>query len=178
MAKIETRLREWAATIVDRELDDEDKDNLYDELARAANEIEELANENKELRDERDVDHYANIALYSALEEERKKHEWVSVKDRLPEEGQVVIACGKKSATSGMYQGIGTKPEYWWWRGKTIKTVTHWMPLPDPPKGEIELVLHAKEEADGSVTQDELTLDGKRIQMLGIVELPKGEEEC
>lgn len=57
-------------------------ENLYNEYLELKEELEaerkkyeKLAKENKELRDERDVDHYANIALYSALEEERKKHD-------------------------------------------------------------------------------------------------------
>ena len=63
--------------------------------------------------------------------------EWISVDDRLPEIGEIVLACGKRHATSGMFQGASIKnPKLWNWKGNTLKQVTHWMPLPQPPKGE------------------------------------------
>ena len=58
---------------------------------------------------------------------------WISVKDRLPEVGKVVLAFGTRSATTGMFQGVGTRNDLWWWKGHTIKHVSHWMPLPEPP---------------------------------------------
>ena len=54
--------------------------------------------------------------------------EWISVKDRLPEEGLANIKCGG----------------WCWWEGydcdndEEIRVdVTHWMMLPDPPKEDI-----------------------------------------
>ena len=61
---------------------------------------------------------------------------WIPVTERLPEIGTVVLAHGKRSATTGMFQGTDSKPQYWWWKHNTIKEVTHWMPLPEPPKEE------------------------------------------
>ena len=61
---------------------------------------------------------------------------WIPVTERLPEAGEVVLACGKRHATSGMFQGVlRNKPNMWHWKGNTLKEVTHWMPLPVPPKG-------------------------------------------
>lgn len=60
--------------------------------------------------------------------------EWISVKERLPEKGQVVLAFGTRSATTGQFHGVTTKPNYWRWKGNTIKHVSHWMPLPEPPE--------------------------------------------
>lgn len=62
------------------------------------------------------------------------KPKWISVEERLPEKGTVVLAFGTRSATTGQFQGVGTAPWFWWWKGHTIKRVTHWMPLPEPPK--------------------------------------------
>jgi len=59
---------------------------------------------------------------------------WISVEDRLPEKGAVVLAFGTRSATTGQFQGIGSRPWFWYWKGNTIKRVTHWMPLPEPPE--------------------------------------------
>ena len=59
--------------------------------------------------------------------------EWISVKDRLPEENGIYLTFNKKrqyefhmfQTGKRMWQGI------WEEDG-----VTHWMPLPQPPKGE------------------------------------------
>ena len=60
---------------------------------------------------------------------------WIPVTERLPEKGEVVLACGKRHATSGMFQGaLRNNPKLWHWKGNTLKEVTHWMPLPEPPK--------------------------------------------
>lgn len=61
---------------------------------------------------------------------------WISVEERLPEDGKIVLAFGKRHATSGQFRGTGRKPNLWIWRGNMYKDVTHWMPLPEPPKGE------------------------------------------
>lgn len=61
-------------------------------------------------------------------------NDWISVKDRLPEVGKVVLAFGTRSATTGMFQGVGARNDLWWWKGHTIKHVSYWMPLPEPPK--------------------------------------------
>ena len=59
--------------------------------------------------------------------------EWISVKDRLPEGGEIVIICTEKGF---VYAGelIG---DTWFLDNDSWTTnVTHWMPLPQPPKGE------------------------------------------
>jgi hypothetical protein len=57
--------------------------------------------------------------------------EWISVKDRLPEQGQEVI----------VYSGGVLKPtvfayQFWNKHYDSWARITHWMPLPEPPKGE------------------------------------------
>ena len=63
--------------------------------------------------------------------------EWISVKDRLPENicPVLVVLEGISTAFNGWYHdgkwwtaGAGTRP--------FTQKVTHWMPLPQPPKGE------------------------------------------
>lgn len=63
--------------------------------------------------------------------------QWIPVTERLPEHGEIVLAFGKRHATSGMFRGTSpTKPNWWHWKGNMYKEVSHWMPLPEPPKGE------------------------------------------
>ena len=66
-----------------------------------------------------------------------KYPEWVSVQDRLPKIGEVVLAFGTRSATTGMFQGtMPDRPNVWMWKNHTPKHVSHWMPLPEPPMRE------------------------------------------
>lgn len=57
---------------------------------------------------------------------------WISVKDRLPEEGQYVLIY------SNYVSGYGIRiSQYFHNRFSMGNTdTTHWMPLPEPPKGE------------------------------------------
>ena len=63
--------------------------------------------------------------------------EWISVKDRLPENiaNRVLVVCER---SNGVFYAHYEKP--FWINLETdkpfISTVTHWMPLPEPPKGE------------------------------------------
>lgn len=95
--------------------------------------IEEAVDRLNEIKSEghliRDDDIAINMAI-EALERDR----WISVNQRLPKEGQVVLAQGLRSCTTGQFQGITIAPRYWWWKGHTIKEVTYWRPLPLPPK--------------------------------------------
>lgn len=58
---------------------------------------------------------------------------WISVNDRLPVDMGTVLIAHKGGVSFGWFNGS------YWTRGaatkhKPIKTVTHWMPLPEPPK--------------------------------------------
>lgn len=64
--------------------------------------------------------------------------EWISVKDRLPEDGEIVLVCGIRG---GVYTAVFNKPgQYRGLHKLNSKShycdPTHWMPLPQPPKGE------------------------------------------
>lgn len=71
-------------------------------------------------------------------------NQWISVKDRLPEENERVLACYinplRKDRPPRMMVGEGTSTQIV--KGKTYlwcggwRSITHWMPLPEPPKGE------------------------------------------
>ena len=64
--------------------------------------------------------------------------EWISVKDRLPEIGRSVIAYNApaKCAAEAMYKGEGMFLQFRWSARLQKHEVTHWMLMPEPPKGE------------------------------------------
>lgn len=65
---------------------------------------------------------------------------WISVKDRLPDkEGQYLCWFGKNTVIKGA--AIATYLEMWQAFGsleslETYPNVTHWMPIPEGPKGD------------------------------------------
>jgi hypothetical protein len=71
--------------------------------------------------------------------------EWISVEERLPEHDKLVLVCDANEGVHG-YVGIWSfeidkddGSDCWydsggWWH--PLEEVTHWMPLPEPPKGE------------------------------------------
>lgn len=66
-------------------------------------------------------------------------NQWISVKDRLPEEQQCILVHEKDYGVMlGDYQGIKYSQPVWIVRkqGLIMRTteVTHWQPLPEPPK--------------------------------------------
>ncbi len=72
-----------------------------------------------------------------------KMDEWISVENRLPERQQNILAYGERSliwsgTRLGTYQVEFSQDDdgdYWISGGnRTLKNVTHWMPLPDPPE--------------------------------------------
>lgn len=77
--------------------------------------------------------------------------EWISVEDRLPDidpygkgryggarSVRVLCACKQRSgrtfAKEGYYEPCGNGKVFWRIPG-SVDSVTHWMPLPEPPKG-------------------------------------------
>lgn len=65
--------------------------------------------------------------------------EWISVKDRLPEEREDVlirVKCANYfNIEQGYYKGNNEWVNCWCSiRNEGLYPVTHWMPLPEPPK--------------------------------------------
>jgi hypothetical protein len=64
---------------------------------------------------------------------------WISVKDRLPENRDDVLLCRKwwneiRNPQMGWYNEVSG--EWFDLSNRVIHNVTHWMPLPEPPKEE------------------------------------------
>ena len=55
---------------------------------------------------------------------------WISVRDRLPENGLTVLLYSKiDEIQTGWLSGLSFETSY-----DCISDVTHWMPLPEPPE--------------------------------------------
>ena len=64
--------------------------------------------------------------------------EWISVDDRLPEDDSDVLAYSRKGEEGRIYPANYAKG-VWFdciFNTPATDTTTHWMPLPEPPKGE------------------------------------------
>jgi hypothetical protein len=79
--------------------------------------------------------------LLSEWTEEINKHKWISVEERLPEAGVFVLLQYAKNAQNPTLHARNTmavgRYEYGMFlvEGCSVR-VTHWMPLPEPPKEE------------------------------------------
>ena len=65
--------------------------------------------------------------------------EWVSVDDELPDVGGYVVCIAKRNPFSRFMPMVARIEKNGWVNPMTeqyISEVTHWMPLPQPPKGE------------------------------------------
>ena len=65
--------------------------------------------------------------------------EWVSVEDGLPENGGYVVCIAKRNPFSRFMPMVARIEKNGWANPITdqyISEVTHWMPIPQPPKGE------------------------------------------
>ena len=62
--------------------------------------------------------------------DEEKRGQWVSVKDELPEPCKAVLVYGKTGDMVNWRVDYITECGMW----ANSFTVTHWMPLPEPPK--------------------------------------------
>ena len=65
--------------------------------------------------------------------------EWISVKDRLPEAGGYVVCIAKRNPFSRFMPMVARIEKNGWVNPITeqyISEVTHWMPIPQPQKGD------------------------------------------
>ena len=61
--------------------------------------------------------------------------EWISVEDRLPEnETQCIGYFNHKWQVDFRVNEVWFTNNRWYWDLDLIENITHWMPLPEPPK--------------------------------------------
>ena len=71
--------------------------------------------------------------------EELSKPKWIPVTERLPKEGEFVLAYGDlyPNKHDGGVIAVSKRMDWNYWQGfGRERNITHWMPLPQPPKEE------------------------------------------
>lgn len=76
----------------------------------------------------------ACVLAVAALREQEQRR-WISVSERLPENGQKVVFFnyGADAVYAGKFNYVGKKGTVWFRAGKTSYPGSYWMPLPEPP---------------------------------------------
>ena len=72
--------------------------------------------------------------LYNAGYRKQSVGEWISVEERLPQECTQVIVCDEDWTVGEAF--YYKEDRFEWIDSEKLAFVTHWMPLPEPPKGE------------------------------------------
>ena len=65
-----------------------------------------------------------------------KASEWISVKDRLPEDDRNVLVYDDHDIQFWVAWHDECHNNWYTQEGESVYGVSHWMPLPQPPKGE------------------------------------------
>ena len=127
------------------------KEKLVELLKRTDREVYEELKDREDYREEMLWDYFASNLIANGV----TVPEWISVKDRLPEEdgkylvfeqsngrtNTSVLRFAKDARKVDKYDFKGRWKNAWYeydseWGHYTVNSVTHWMPLPKPPKGE------------------------------------------
>ena len=77
--------------------------------------------------------------IYNWVGKGEPVQEWISVKDRLPYAGGYVVCIAKRNPFSRFMPMVARIEKNGWVNPMTeqyISEVTHWMPMPEPPKGD------------------------------------------
>lgn len=108
--------------------------NQSTHVAALQQEIEKLRGQNKQLREA--------AALVAKESAELLERRWIPVEERLPEDRSDVLVVAYWHERWGVYMGW-CAPERAQWSvhigigDRNDVAVTHWMPLPEPPKEEM-----------------------------------------
>jgi len=70
----------------------------------------------------------------SELENTRTQSQWISVDDRLPESGAVLISHLSSFNSPVVSVAFTQGKSFYSGTSYPVQRVTHWMPLPEPPK--------------------------------------------
>lgn len=93
------------------------------------------------LRDAADAIDEQAIVLESYRNRMRVGNDWIPVTERLPKIHEEVLACNEEYGLSGLGFALvavwdGTSWIETWQRKQEVHCITHWLPLPPPPRKE------------------------------------------
>ena len=116
--------REEATKVLEKQFDESCGDYRY---------------QNKDKLDYEDALWLAIAALreLDAQEKQESFGEWISVKDKMPQPGRYVACIAKRNPFSRFMPMVARIEKNGWANPITeqyISEVTHWLPLPEPPK--------------------------------------------
>lgn len=112
---------------------------------------------------------------------------WISVKDRLPENENPVLVFGGKSIYTAVYGNRGPYKNRWWkLNSKThYCNPTHWMPLPNRPNNDtinqvesLNSIVLKEATNDGEFDEcDQLVCSNCGIELQGWVRVERDEDD-
>ena len=85
------------------------------------------------------IDSFPAADVVEQEQESKPTNGWISVNDRLPEVGGYVVCIAKRNPFSRFMPMVARIEKNGWVNPMTeqyISEVTHWQPMPEPPKGE------------------------------------------
>ena len=138
--KIIEALQSYSEDVLAYKLDGEFTNAVTEAVSILIGQGEQIADLQNELRDERHRhDRYVDFELAEAeeLRKAREAQRWIPVSERLPDKFNRVLALLKGSKFQVVARIIGGK----WvvsWNNDRCPEITHWMPLPEPPKEEAD----------------------------------------
>ena len=83
------------------------------------------------------MDFCGELCIFAENLIEMAKSQWIPVTDLLPDDSRGVILCTRSRIVGvGFYDNNTSNWVQYYSGGGICVDVTHWMPLPEPPKGE------------------------------------------
>ena len=79
-----------------------------------------------------EIQHHIITGYSQGYQDAQEQDNWISVKDKLPTPNEVVLIFWDNKITSGSYKDFHNG--YFQHGAATQLKVTHWQPLPNPPK--------------------------------------------
>ena len=138
--KIAEVLESYSESHISCKLDLEFAEAVTEAVSLLISQGEQIADLQNELRDERyrhDRVQDFEVAEAEELRKAREAQRWIPVSERLPDKFNRVLALLKGSKFQVVARIIGGK----WvvsWNNDRCPEITHWMPLPEPPKEEAD----------------------------------------
>ena len=81
--------------------------------------------------DREEISYSRMVEMLNEIAEKFYEPKWISVDDRLPENYTSVLVVGGSVRSTALYQDMEFHSDF---KLPESKDVTHWMPLPEPPK--------------------------------------------